>query len=125
MFVIRTIQTQNIQGKMEKEILVNIKDHDETWHHLTIYIDIGCVKDQFQLESFAENFTYLCLGYYFFNNENYAIHAISLLDTFFLNEKTRMKPNLNFAQFVRGTQNTTKMGRGEGVISSRVYVTRL
>ncbi|KAG2209780.1 hypothetical protein INT47_001928 [Mucor saturninus] len=80
----------------------------------------GCVKDQSQLESFAESFTFLCLGYYFLNNENYAIYAVSLLDTFFLNEKTRMNPNLNYAQFVRGSQNTTKMGRGEGVISSRV-----
>lgn len=83
-------------------------------------IDITSVKDQSQLESFAENFTYLCLGYYFFDNENYAIHAVSLLDTFFLNEKTRMNPNLNYAQFVRGSQNKFQMGRGEGVISSRV-----
>jgi hypothetical protein len=60
------------------------------------------------------------LGYYFFDNENYAIHAVSLIDTFFLNEHTRMNPNLDFAQFVRGSQNVTKMGRGEGVISSRV-----
>lgn len=72
------------------------------------------------MESVAENITYLCLGYYFFNNENYAIHAVSLIDTFFLNERTRMNPNLDYAQFVRGSQNTTKMGRGEGVISARV-----
>ncbi|KAL7314796.1 hypothetical protein PS15m_006320 [Mucor circinelloides] len=82
--------------------------------------DIGNVKDQFQLESVAENLQFLCLGYYFFNNENYAIYAVSLLDTFFVNEKTRMNPNLNYAQFVRGSQNHSPFGRGEGVISSRV-----
>lgn len=72
------------------------------------------------MESIAENLTYLCLGYYFFNNDNYAIQAVSLLNVFFLEEKTRMNPNLNYAQLVRGSQNNTKLGRGEGVISSRV-----
>lgn len=71
------------------------------------------------MESVTENLTFLILGYFFFNNENYAIHAVSLLDTFFINEKTRMNPNLNYAQYVRGSQNTTKLGRGEGVISAR------
>ncbi|KAI7906445.1 alginate lyase-domain-containing protein, partial [Cokeromyces recurvatus] len=62
---------------------------------------------------------FLSMGYYFFNNENYAIHAVSLLDTFFINEKTRMNPNLNYVQLIRGPQNTPKIGRKEGVISSR------
>lgn len=83
-------------------------------------LDIGNVKDQVQLESLAENITYLCLAFYFFNNDNYAIHAVSLLSTFFVDEKMRMNPNLNYAQFVRGSQNKTRLGRGEGVISSRV-----
>ncbi|CAO3610726.1 unnamed protein product [Mucor fragilis] len=73
-----------------------------------------------QLESVAENLQFLCLGYYLLNNENYAIYAVALLDTFFVNEKTRMNPNLNYAQFVRGSQNHSPFGRGEGVISSRV-----
>lgn len=81
--------------------------------------DIGCAKDQSQLESLAESLTYLCLGYYLLENENYAIHAVSLIDTFFLNESTRMNANLNYAQFVRGSQNKTKLGRKEGVLSSR------
>lgn len=87
-----------------------------------VQIDIGNVKDQSQLESIAENLQYLCLGYYFFDNENYAIYAVALLDTFFINEKTRMNPNLNYAQFVRGSQNHSSLGRGEGVISSRWYL---
>ncbi|KAG1140851.1 hypothetical protein G6F37_008676 [Rhizopus arrhizus] len=82
--------------------------------------DIGTVKDQQQLESFAENIMYLCLGYYFFKEDKYAKHAISLLEIFFINEKTRMNPNLTYAQFIRGPQNTTKTGRGEGIVSARV-----
>ncbi|RCI07261.1 hypothetical protein CU098_013741 [Rhizopus stolonifer] len=79
----------------------------------------GSVKDQAQLESFAENFMFLCLGYHFFNNRNYADHAVLLLNTFFVDEKTRMNPHLEYAQLVRGSQNRTRMGRCEGVISSR------
>ncbi|KAI8647892.1 putative alginate lyase [Parasitella parasitica] len=81
--------------------------------------DVAEARDQCQLESVAESIQFLCLGYFFFNNENYAIHAVSLLDSFFVNEKTRMNPNLNYAQFVRGSQNHSHRGRGEGVISSR------
>ncbi|RCH88325.1 hypothetical protein CU097_006010 [Rhizopus azygosporus] len=72
-----------------------------------------------QLELFAENFMYLCLGYFFFEMESYAVHAVELLQIFFLNETTRMNPNLNYAQLVRGSQNCTKMGRDEGVVSGR------
>ena len=82
------------------------------------YKDIQIVKDQ-QLELFAENFMYLCLGYFFFEMESYAVYAVELLQIFFLNETTRMNPNLNYAQLVRGSQNCTKMGRGEGVVSGR------
>lgn len=81
--------------------------------------DAGIVKDQQQLELFAENVMYLCLGYYFFKEEKYALHAVSLLKTFFLHEVTRMNSHLDYAQLVRGSQNTTRMGRGEGIISSR------
>lgn len=105
---------------MEKEIQVKGKLREAYCHLTLLQTDITDIKDQSQLELFAENFTYLCLGYYFLNNENYAIHAVSLLDTFFLNETTRMNPNLNYAQFVRGAQNKSQLGRGEGVISSRV-----
>ncbi|CAO3674272.1 hypothetical protein CU097_003519 [Rhizopus azygosporus] len=83
------------------------------------YKDIQIVKDQQQLELFAENFMYLCLGYFFFEMESYAVYAVELLQIFFLNETTRMNPNLNYAQLVRGSQNCTKMGRGEGVVSGR------
>lgn len=62
---------------------------------------------------------YLCLGYYFFKEDKYAEYAISLLEIFFINEKTRMNPNLTYAQFIRGSQNTTKAGRGEGIVSAR------
>lgn len=57
----------------------------------------------------------LALAYYFFGEETYGAHATELLRTWFLNPETRMNPNLEFAQAVRGV-NT---GRGTGLIETR------
>ncbi|KAI8368884.1 putative alginate lyase [Choanephora cucurbitarum] len=84
--------------------------------------DIRMVKDQTFLQSFVENVLHLCLGYHMFDRASYAEHAVLLLKTFFVDEKTRMNPNLNYAQLIRGSQNKTHLGRGEGVISSRSLI---
>jgi len=57
----------------------------------------------------------LALAYYFFGEETYGAHATELLRTWFLNPETRMNPNLEFAQAVRGVNS----GRGTGLIETR------
>ena len=54
----------------------------------------------------------LSLAYSVTGDERYATHAIKFLRTWFLNPDTRMNPNLNYSQAVRG-QNE---GRGTGII---------
>lgn len=60
----------------------------------------------------------LALAYYFSEENVYAEHAAKLLRVWFLDTATRMSPNLNFAQAIRG-ENT---GRGAGMIDSRHLV---
>jgi hypothetical protein len=62
----------------------------------------------------------LGLAYYFTVDETFAQHAGLLLRTFFVEPATRMNPNLNFAQGVRGKEN----GRASGIIDT-VGIARL
>jgi hypothetical protein len=54
------------------------------------------------------------LAYYFSGDEVFAKHAALLLRTFFVEPATRMNPNLNFAQGVRGKE----AGRATGIIDT-------
>jgi hypothetical protein len=56
----------------------------------------------------------LAAGWHFTGDERYAEHAAKLLRAWFLDEKTRMNPNLNFAQSVPGRSD----GRGTGIIDT-------
>ncbi|KAI9489869.1 putative alginate lyase [Zychaea mexicana] len=81
--------------------------------------DCKLVQDQSQLEGLAENLTYLCLGYYLLGKPEYGNHAVSLIDAFFVNDKTKMNPHVEYGQVVRGANNPTGKGRAEGIISTR------
>jgi len=56
----------------------------------------------------------LGLAYFFSGDEKYAAHATALLRTFFIAAATRMNPNLNFAQGVRGKES----GRAAGIVDA-------
>jgi hypothetical protein len=60
----------------------------------------------------------LSLAYYFSGEEQYAVHASKLLRTWFLDPATRMNPNLNFAQAIKGVND----GRGAGLIDARHFM---
>ena len=75
-------------------------------------------KDKEYMPKLCDVIHTLALAYYFSDNNAYAEHASKLLRVWFLDTATRMNPNLNFAQAIKGV-NT---GRGAGLIDSRHYV---
>lgn len=58
---------------------------------------------------------YLSLAYYFTGDEKYAAKADELLKVWFIDPETKMNPNLNYAQAIRGVND----GRGIGIIETR------
>jgi hypothetical protein len=75
-------------------------------------------KDKEYMPKLCENIYTLALAYYFSGENQYAEHASRLLRVWFLDTATRMNPNLNFAQAIKGV-NT---GRGAGLIDARHYI---
>lgn len=76
--------------------------------------------DRNPLGNMANDVNTLALAYFYSNNEIYAAKAVTLLKTWFLNKETRMNPNLNYAQFIPG-RNDSK-GRSFGLIDTYSFV---
>jgi len=75
-------------------------------------------KDKEYMPALCGHVNTLALAYYFSGDKLYAEHAAKLLRVWFLDTATRMNPNLNFAQAIKGV-NT---GRGAGLIDTRHFV---
>ena len=60
----------------------------------------------------------LAAAYFFTRHEPYADHAARLVRAWFLDEKTRMNPNLNFGQSIPGVTD----GRAAGIIDTTCLV---
>jgi hypothetical protein len=58
------------------------------------------------------------LAYYLSGNEKYAQKAKQLVRTWFLDTATKMNPNVNYGQAVKGVVE----GRGEGLIDTRHFI---
>ena len=74
--------------------------------------------DKENMPTLCENVYKLSLAYYFSGNEAYTKHISKLLKVWFLDTATRMNPNLNYAQAVKGKFE----GRAEGLIDTRHFI---
>lgn len=75
-------------------------------------------KDKEYLPQLCSEVHTLALAYFFSGEKIYAAHAAKLVRVWFLDSATRMNPNLNYGQAVKGV-NT---GRGAGMIDTRHFV---
>ncbi len=80
--------------------------------------EVRQLTDGKYLSAVCSNVKLLAVGYFFTGNRQYAAKAAELLRVFFLDEATRMNPNMNYAQSIPGITD----GRGIGMISMRVIV---
>lgn len=72
-------------------------------------------SDRPKLSALTDELEILSMAYYLSEDNKYAERGAALINTWFLDEKTRMNPNLNYGQAIPGR---TK-GRGIGIIETR------
>lgn len=75
-------------------------------------------KDKEYMPKLCELVSTLGLAYYFSEDEKYAEKAAKLLKVWYLDPATKMNPNLNYGQAIKGV-NT---GRGAGLIDARHFI---
>ncbi len=76
--------------------------------------EINKITDHRNLSELDNACRMLSLAWYLTGDEKYAAKASALLQYWFLNDATKMNPNLNFAQAIPGITN----GRGIGIIET-------
>jgi hypothetical protein len=75
-------------------------------------------KDKESMPKLCEQVHTLALAFYFSENEAYAQHAAKLIKVWFLDDATKMNPNLKYGQAIKGVTE----GRGEGLIDTRHFI---
>ena len=79
--------------------------------------EINRFPDHGLLDKMVQTVEKLAIAYYFTEKEEYAARASEILRLWFLDDKTKMNPNLDFAQAIPGV-NT---GRGIGIIETAEF----
>ena len=72
-------------------------------------------SDRPKLSALTDELKILSMAYYLSEDNKYSVRGAALINTWFLDKKTRMNPNLNYGQAIPGR---TK-GRGIGIIETR------
>ncbi|MEL0629693.1 alginate lyase family protein [Psychromonas aquatilis] len=77
--------------------------------------------DKGRIEFTTKSIQDLSYAYYYSGNEKYAEKGVSQIRTWFLDDATRMNPNLQYAQSVPGNDN----GRRSGILDGRIIPQRV
>ena len=76
--------------------------------------DVRVVNNTGAFSAMADAVLFNTLAWVINGSETYASNAASYIKTWFLDDETRMNPNLNYAQMIRGPNKTT--GTHTGVL---------
>lgn len=76
--------------------------------------------DRPKLDRISTAIFYLSIAYFYFDDENYAQKATELITNWFLDEDTGMNPNLNYAQVIKGVNNSN--GSLQGIIDTIDFI---
>ncbi|WP_394132229.1 alginate lyase family protein [Shewanella maritima] len=77
--------------------------------------------DSRRIGNFTRSTRALALAYYFSQDDKYAKQGVEFVRTWFINEATKMNPNVNYGQGVPGRAE----GRRGGIIDTRTLVDRM
>lgn len=76
--------------------------------------------DRNTLAKFCKRIKTLSLAFFFSNDEKYAKYALEQLKVWFINENSKMNPNMSFSQIAPGTNDG--YGKPQGIIDSYQFV---
>jgi hypothetical protein len=80
--------------------------------------EVRTYKDKDYLPDLCSNVYTLSLANYYSGDKKYYNHAVQLIRVWFLDTATRMNPNMNFGQAIKGEN----VGRGAGLIDARNFI---
>ncbi len=80
--------------------------------------EVANYTDKTYLPALCQHVYILSLAYYLSGDETYANHAAKLVKVWFLEDATKMNPQLNYGQSVKGVTD----GRPEGIIETRHFM---
>jgi hypothetical protein len=80
--------------------------------------EVKLYKDKAYLPELCSHIYTLALANYYTDDTKYYDHAVQLIRVWFLDTATKMNPNMNFAQAIKGEN----VGRGAGLIDARHFI---
>lgn len=84
--------------------------------------DVRTLNGPEAINSASQSILYNAIASVVKQSSTYSKTAVSFIDTFFLNDATRMNPNMNFGQMVRGPGKSGQEGTFTGVLDLRGIV---
>lgn len=80
--------------------------------------EVRTYKDKDYLPELCSHIHTLALANYYSGDKKYYNHAVQLIRVWFLDTATKMNPNMNFGQAIKGEN----VGRGAGLIDARNFI---